>query len=232
MVVLEGLHAVKHALRFGAAPHDVRVADRTTVLALADRLAPDLRPLLQDAEEVGRDAITAAAGGRPVATGVVALAARPPAGLSDAIVAPGPLVVLHDPRDPGNAGAAIRVSAAAGAAGVLVVGALDPWHPVCVRGAAGLQFAQPVHRADALPARLGDRALVAVDPDGTAVLGRDALPPDAAYVFGTERDGLPPSVLDAADVTLSIPMRPGVSSLNLATSVAVVLYATAPPGAA
>ncbi len=43
--------------------------------------------------------------------------------------------------------------------------------------------------------------------------------------FGTERQGLSPELLARADALLSIPMRPGVSSLNLATSVAAVLFA-------
>ena len=228
MIALEGLHAVKHARRFGAALRDVRVADRAAALDLADRLAPDLRPVLEAAEEVGPEVIRVAADGRPVATGVLALAPRPPGGLADALVAPGPLVVLHDPRDHGNVGAAIRVAAAARAAGVLVAGPLDPWHPVCVRGAAGLHFAQPVDRVDRMPPRLGSRPVVAVHPDGSSALGEARLPADAAFVFGTERHGLPPELVRAADMTLAIPMRPGVSSLNLATSVAAVLYGRGP----
>ncbi|NIR35407.1 MAG: tRNA (cytidine(34)-2'-O)-methyltransferase, partial [Actinobacteria bacterium] len=42
---------------------------------------------------------------------------------------------------------------------------------------------------------------------------------------GSERHGLAADLLAAADRTAAIPMRPGVSSLNLATSVAVALYA-------
>jgi TrmH family RNA methyltransferase len=43
--------------------------------------------------------------------------------------------------------------------------------------------------------------------------------------FGTERHGLSGELLDRADGRVAIPMREGVSSLNLATSVAVVLFA-------
>jgi tRNA G18 (ribose-2'-O)-methylase SpoU len=49
-----------------------------------------------------------------------------------------------------------------------------------------------------------------------------------AWVFGTERDGLDPAVREACDRTASLPMRPGVSSLNLAVSVGVVLYLQGP----
>ena len=50
------------------------------------------------------------------------------------------------------------------------------------------------------------------------------LPPRAILAFGTERYGLSDELLDRADLRLAIPMRPGVSSLNLATAVAAVLF--------
>lgn len=50
--------------------------------------------------------------------------------------------------------------------------------------------------------------------------------PDDALVFGAERAGLDADVLAriAPDHTLTIPMRPGSRSLNLANAVAVVVY--------
>ena len=42
--------------------------------------------------------------------------------------------------------------------------------------------------------------------------------------FGTERHGLTSELLARADARIAIPMEPGVSSLNLATSVAVTLF--------
>ncbi|MBE3571924.1 MAG: tRNA (cytidine(34)-2'-O)-methyltransferase, partial [Moorella humiferrea] len=54
---------------------------------------------------------------------------------------------------------------------------------------------------------------------------------EAAYcpgdflVFGPETRGLPPSILEpAGERVLRIPMRPGLRSLNLANTVALVLY--------
>jgi TrmH family RNA methyltransferase len=130
----------------------------------------------------------------------------------------GPLVCLDRPRHLGNVGAAIRVAAAAGAGGVLVRGDADPWHPAAVRGAAGLQFALPVERVDEPP---DDRPLVAVDPGG-ARLG--SVPERAVLAFGGERHGLSAALRERAELTVALPMAPGVSSLNLATSVAAVLY--------
>ncbi|MCI0903373.1 MAG: rRNA methyltransferase, partial [Chloroflexi bacterium] len=85
----------------------------------------------------------------------------------------------------------------------------------------GLQFALPVTQIEALPDC--SRPLVAVDLGG-GPLPDFKIPDRALLAFGTERQGLSQELLDAADHRVSIPMENGVSSLNLAVSVAVVLY--------
>ncbi len=136
-----------------------------------------------------------------------------------------PVVLLEDPRDLGNMGACVRVAAAADAAGVLSTGSHDPWHPDALRGAAGLHYAVPVTRLNKLQ-DLGalNRPLLALDPDGEQ-LDAGELPHRAVLAFGTERHGLSAELLARAEARIAIPMRPGVSSLNLATSVAAVLFA-------
>ena len=90
-----------------------------------------------------------------------------------------------------------------------------------MRGAAGLHFALPVAAIEALPA--SDRPLLAIDPEGEE-LRPGPLPARAVLAFGTERHGISDELLERADARVAIPMRAGVSSLNLATSVAVALY--------
>jgi TrmH family RNA methyltransferase len=102
---------------------------------------------------------------------------------------------------------------------VLTTGSRDPWEPAALRGSAGLHFALPVGRAD--PAALGDRPLVVLDPAGDEP---GELPEAALLAFGTERDGVSAELAERACARVRIPMREGVSSLNLATAVAVVLY--------
>lgn len=215
--VLEGLHAVKHAVRFGAVLERVLVADKREAIALAARLAPDVVEVLTArAEEVGAEVFVELSP-RPVRTGVVAIAERP----RDVEVRPGaPVVLLEAPQDLGNVGACVRVAAAAGAGGVVTTGAKDPWSPEALRGSAGLHYAVPVLRGE-VPA---GRPLVALDPDGER-FGPDDIADDAVLAFGTERDGLSDALKARADRVLALPMTPGVSSLNLATSVSAVLYA-------
>jgi TrmH family RNA methyltransferase len=136
-----------------------------------------------------------------------------------ALAGPDAAVLLEDPRDLGNLGACVRVAAAAGAAAVLTTGTADPWHPDALRGAAGLHYALPVARVDAVPD--GDRPLVALEPAGEPLR---ALPERPLLAFGSERHGLSEELLARAQARVALPMRPGVSSLNLATAVAAILY--------
>jgi TrmH family RNA methyltransferase len=227
LAVLEGLHPLKHALRFDADVLEAVTRDAAELERLTTELAPDLSARIRAlVREVDPEVFEQLAPLAP-ATGVIALAARPSVDvgtvLADARDAP--VVVLEDPRDLGNMGACVRVAAAADAAGVLSTGSHDPWHPDAIRGAAGLHFAVPVARLEQL-AQLSEagRPLLAIDPDGKP-LEPSALPARAVLAFGTERHGLSPELLASADARVSIPMRAGVSSLNLATSVAAVLFA-------
>ena len=156
-------------------------------------------------------------------TGVVAIARRPAVDVA-ALLAderPAPMVLLEDPRTMGNMGACVRVAAAAGAAGVLTTGGNDPWHPDALRGAAGLHYALPGRRGRGRCPRATGRWSRST-PGGGPRAGR--VPPRAILAFGTERHGLSAGLLARADARLGIPMREGVSSLNLATSVAAVLF--------
>jgi TrmH family RNA methyltransferase len=226
LTVVEGFHALKHALRFGAELVEAVAVDPDELERLARELAPDLAGRLGGLVEPIDAADLADLAPLVPRTGVVAIARRPAVDLG-AVLAdprPAPVVLLEQPKNMGNIGACIRVAAAADAAAVLTTGENDPWYPDAVRGAAGLHFALPVAAVEALPA--SDRPLLAIDPEGEEL--RPGLLPDRAVLaFGTERHGISGELLERADARVAIPMRDGVSSLNLATSVAVVLFATA-----
>jgi tRNA G18 (ribose-2'-O)-methylase SpoU len=224
-VLLDGFHALKHAVRFGA---DVPVAvtvDRAAALALADDLAPDVRDRLAESlrevsEETYRTLVA-----RPHPTAVAALAVRPARATNLAALAhtprTAPVIVLDNPRNLGNAGAVIRLAAGFGATGVVTTGTLDPWHPTVVRGGAGLHFATAVERLEV--AELPPGPVFALDPEGDDIRGLK-LPDDAVLAFGSERSGLSPELRARADHLVALPMRPQVSSYNLATSVGMTLY--------
>lgn len=215
LVVLEGFHAIKHALRFGGEILGAWTADPDELEDLRRRLAPDV---LIGVDVVEMEALKAVV---PRAQ-VVAVARRPAQPDPDTVLAgAGHVVLLENPGHLGNLGAVVRVAAAAGAAGVMTTGRQNPWHPDALRGSAGLHFALPVHHLRAV--RTGGRPLVALDPDGEPLTPAD-FPSAAVLAFGTERSGLSEELLSQAQRRIALPMAPGVSSLNLATAVAATLY--------
>ena len=226
--MLEGFHPLKHALRFGATNLETVTRDSAGLSSLTESLAPDLAGILGNGAAEVPDSAFRQLSPVPPATGVISLARRPSLEAMP-FKASAPVVLLENPRSHGNIGAAVRVAAAVGAAGVVTTGDHDPWHPSALVGSAGLHFAVPVGwfpRLDLalLPPELAKRRLVAVDPEGEP-LGKGGITEGAILAFGTERDGLSKGLLSAAHTRIAIPMEPGVSSLNLATAVAVVLYA-------
>jgi tRNA G18 (ribose-2'-O)-methylase SpoU len=130
-------------------------------------------------------------------------------------------VVLDNPRNLGNAGAVIRLAAGFGATGVVTTGTLDPWHPTVVRAGAGLHYATAVERLTV--EELPPGPVFALDPEGDDIRALK-LPDDAVLAFGSERSGLSTELRARTDHLVSLPMRPQVSSYNLATSVAMTLY--------
>ncbi|MFB6893763.1 TrmH family RNA methyltransferase [Kitasatospora sp. NPDC056327] len=234
-VLLDGFHPLKHALRFGGDVRRVLTADRAALLALAAGLAPDVVPALDGLAAELPEAALRTLAPRLHPTGVIALAVRPTAEANRAALAvrprTAPVVLLENPRNLGNVGAVIRLAAGFGAAGVVTTGELDPWHPAVLRGSAGLHFATAVERLD--PAELPAGPLCVLDPEG-ADIRTTAFPDDAVLAFGTERHGVSAELRARADRLVAVPMRAGVSSFNLATSVAMGLFhwmSGRPPGA-
>ncbi|MGW2370897.1 MULTISPECIES: TrmH family RNA methyltransferase [Kitasatospora] len=224
-VLLDGFHPLKHALRFGGEVRRVLTADRGALLALAGELAPDVVAALDRlAVELPEERLRGLAP-RLHPTGVIALAVRPSVAANRAALGRrprrAPVVVLENPRNLGNVGAVIRLAAGFGATGVVTTGELDPWHPTVLRGSAGLHFATAVERVT-LP-ELPEGPLYVLDPEGTDIRELP-FPDDALLAFGTERHGVSAELKARADRLVAVPMQPGVSSFNLATSVAMGLF--------
>jgi len=170
--------------------------------------------------------------------GLVGVAAFRDVPLATAVAgAPTLVVVLAAVRDPGNAGAVLRAADAAGADAVIFSDtSVDPYNGKCVRASAGslfhLPFAVGVPVDAAVTAlRAGDLRVLAAAGDAPADLDSMAdageLAGPTGWLFGNEAWGLPASTLALADRTVRVPIHGRAESLNLATAVAVCLYASA-----
>ena len=142
-----------------------------------------------------------------------------------------PLVVVAiDLQDPGNVGAIVRVAEAAGATGVIAAAAsANPWGWKALRGSMGSALRLPTMHGVGADRAVADargrrcRIVAAVPRDGQSVFEVDLTGP-VAVLIGGEGQGLSPSLVDAADVCVTIPMQPPVDSLNAAVTAAIILY--------
>ena len=148
----------------------------------------------------------------------------------DALPSAGCLVVLHEVRDPGNAGTVLRSADAAGAAGaVFTETSVDLYNPKTVRASAGSVFHLPVVRGGSTAltvehARGRAFRALAMDARGDQDLYAADLTGPIAFVFGNEARGLPEDVLAMADVTVRVPHAGKAESLNLAAAATVCLF--------
>jgi len=147
------------------------------------------------------------------------------------------VMVLAAVRDPGNAGAVVRVADAAGADAVIVSAqSVDPYNGKAVRSAAGSLFHVPLVNDADLPStvtslRAAGLQILAADGSGVCDLDdaeRDgSLARPTAWIFGNEAWGLPDELLALADEVVRIPLYGRAESLNLATAAALCGYASA-----
>jgi len=246
LAVIEGVQALKHAVRFGAKIKHYITCDIDTLQNLLEELAEDVRDTISEQLVGVSESTFNKLSPQPHRTKVMALATRKEWNLDD--IKPGkPIIFLEDPRDLENIGAVIRVSAAADAGAVVISGPVDIWQPAVIRGAAGLQWAVPVFDTKSvlsfmrtqesleIPSQTEERIfeilrsafskdrVIALDPTGADI---KSVPIDSnsILIFGTERHGISKNLLAASDEIVRLPMKEGVSSLNLATSVAATLY--------
>ena len=162
-------------------------------------------------------------------TGVVAIGRWSPAKVEPLLAANARIIGLVGVQDPGNVGGAIRTSDALEATGVISFdGSADPAGFKALRGAMGSTFRLPVasaRLADVLPnaRRRGIRIAAAVAHDGRAPSAA-ALASPVLILLGNEGAGLPDQLVAEADVRVTVPMRSGVDSLNVAVTAAILLW--------
>jgi len=220
-VVLEGVHALKHAIRFEAEIIDAITPDKLKLLELCNRLAPKERNKVEKLVREVPESDYLASSSVAIRSGVIAIAKRKT--YSEDVIADTtkPVVWLDNPKDHENVGAIIRLSAGLGAGAVVVTGTMDVWNPGVLRGAAGLNFALPVVKTEELPTAF-NKSVYVFDDSGKTF--RDlSIPKSSIIVFGSERFGVGEQIKAEAAAVVGIPMKEGVSSFNLATSVAIGL---------
>ena len=139
-------------------------------------------------------------------------------------------LVLQAVRDPGNLGTIVRTAAAAGAKGLwLSDDSVDIDHPKVLRASAGEWFRLPVVVSPDLKTviqtyRQQGTQIVATVPRSDVVYWEVDWCCPSLVLLGNEGAGLSEDLLQSADRRVTIPLSPGVESLNVAISAALILY--------
>ncbi len=238
MEVLYGLHPVEEALKAGRRRFD-------HVMVARERDDPRMERLLAQCREAGvrvrqesREQLTLVAQS-PTHQGIVAFV-RPQESLSiEDLFEPGAaakaggarmLLALDGVEDPQNLGALLRVADGAGVDGVVLTERRSaPLSAVAVKASAGaaehLRIARVVNLVRALEdLKRHNLWIIGLDERGTTDYDGFDFSGNCVLVLGREGAGLHELVRRTCDHLLRIPMAGGVSSLNVSTAGAVVLY--------
>ena len=198
-----------------------------------------LRSVVRDADAAGvpvwglTSSVFASVSDTATPQGALALAIRSVVPVRLVADLDGPVLVLVDISDPGNAGTLVRAAEAAGCAGVVFAGSsTDPFGPKAVRAAAGSIVRLPVSEDAEVSTVLDElrstgRTLVATVVDGGAAPEATDLSVPVAILIGSEAHGLASEVIAACSATITIPMQSAVESINAAMAGAVVLFEVA-----
>lgn len=121
--------------------------------------------------------------------------------------------------DPGNVGTLFRTADAFGAAVALSAECADPLGPKALRASAGAIFRVPLVAWDD-----GPGPCVALVAHGGQRLADVDLTPPLTIVLGSEREGLPDSLVTKCHLAVTIPLPGPAESLNVAAAGAIALY--------
>jgi TrmH family RNA methyltransferase len=226
--LVEGLHHVGSAIEAGW--------DVDTLLYAPDLLTGDYAAtLLEDARRLGLDPQPVSAkvmeslADKDNPQGILAVAKQRRLGL-EALDEAQLGVALVSPQDPGNVGAILRTLDAVGADALfLLEGGVELYHPTCVRASMGTIFWKPVVQAtfDEFIRWVKSKGIRVVGASAhaeldyrKAVIGASPL----VLLLGSEQKGLSPEQMALCDLSVSLPMRGKVSSLNLAVAAGILLY--------
>jgi len=238
-ITVFGRHPVWEALR----SQSVEVRE---VKLVKGRLTADQRALRHETvssgilfEEISREAMSRYTGAsrhdqgiaaRVRLTGVIEVEVFVEASKGRAARRPSRVIALDGVTNSQNVGMVVRSVVGAGLDGILWPMTGQPWvNGLVVRAAAGSIFECPIIRCESLSAGLAvlqaaGFSCIGLDAEAESSLFSTSPPHRAAFVLGSEAEGLSAAVRDLLDDTASIPMAGTLESLNVAVAAGLVCF--------
>ena len=133
-------------------------------------------------------------------------------------------VALHTAENAFAVGAVIRVAHSFLAREIVLIGDA-PYYEKASMGMEKYETIVRVPTDEAFLEHVGNRPLWAVEKDAatTSVVAVDCFPKDVVLLFGSERFGIPTSLLERAETTIGIPIYGVNHSLPLAIAAGIVM---------
>lgn len=231
LFVAEGVRAVEELMRSALTIRGALVAPQLHDAPRGEALVRALETRGVNTEQVSAHEFASAAETESP-QGVIAIGEIPTHGF-DTISSDwkGTILILDAVQDPGNVGTILRTAAALGVtATVAMPGTVDLWNAKVVRSGMGAHFKHPTFvgtwsELDSFQRGTG-LEVFAADASGTDVA---SVRPGSrvALVVGNEGAGLSADARSRASRVVSLPIQPGVESLNVAVATGILLYALA-----
>jgi tRNA G18 (ribose-2'-O)-methylase SpoU len=149
------------------------------------------------------------------------------------------LAMLPDVQDPENLGSILRICSAFGIDGVLLgPKTADPFSRRVLRVSMGASLRVPlaligpgIHELELMRQKYSFEGWATVLDDTADRLGAVLRPERLVICFGSEGHGLESELIAACERCVTIPMAPGVDSLNVSVAAGIFLYELVRPNA-
>ncbi len=224
--IVEGLRLIEEMNEAGEEPAFVFFTETFSARPRGRALLEALRASGREVLAVG-DQVMRAMADTKTPQGILAVLAFPqPAPYESPLI-----LVLDSLRDPGNMGTILRSAEAAGVGKVITIkGTVDVFSPKVVRGAMGAHFRLPIfydRRWEAMEGELEGRQVLLADLGGEVPYYEVDWTRPSALIMGGEAHGPGREACEVATKTVSIPMRGGAESLNVAVATSIILFEAA-----
>jgi TrmH family RNA methyltransferase len=224
--VAEGVRLIEEMTKAGQAPVFAFYSAGVSGDARAEALVEALRASGAEVEVVSDDVMRAMADTK-TPQGILVVAPFPEIEAKNVHLS----LVLDGLRDPGNLGTILRSAEAAGVGQVITMsGTVDVFGPKVVRGAMGAHFRLPI-RADCawdeISDSLQERQVLLAEAGGETAYDMVDWSQPSVLIMGGEARGAGAEARRLCSGTVSIPMRAGVDSLNVAVATSIILFEAA-----
>ncbi|MCL2404050.1 MAG: RNA methyltransferase [Defluviitaleaceae bacterium] len=180
--------------------------------------------------EIVRDSLFDSLADTVTPQGIIAVCKQKHWQLSQLHATSGFILIGEQLNDPGNIGALIRTSAAAGATGIILSkGSGDIYNSKVLRAAAGAALRIPIVTGAALADTISQLkqagyAVYAAHPRGDTLPYCLDLRGNFCWLVGSESHGLSDEAAGLADACIRLPMASTVESLNASVAGSLLLY--------